>query len=221
MHRFSTRCPDFDSALCLDPGQAFPLLAISCAHGRVMNFALESPGVRSRSLHTPTNIQLTAMLSLFARNKPVQRLDDLKKLFLFVDLNTREMKIVDGFLHERSYLKDEVVFDEGEEGQAIYFILAGKVLICRQGESDRPIAILERGNFFGELALLDDAPRSAQARAAGNCTLAVFFRGDFLSLMQSHALIASKIALQLARHLGVRLRGTVHNGQEFDKQWDS
>ena len=157
------------------------------------------------------------MLSLFASDKPAQRLNDLRNLLLFVDLNTREMKIVDGFLHERTYLKDEVIFDEGEEGQAIYFILAGKVLICHPGESDHPIAVLERGNFFGELALLDDAPRSAQARAAVNCTLAVFFRGDFLGLMHSHALIASKIALQLSRHLGVRLRGKVHNGQAFSE----
>jgi CRP-like cAMP-binding protein len=59
--------------------------------------------------------------------------------------------------------------------------------------------------------LLDSAPRAAQARAADNCTLAVFFRGDFLSLMVSHALIASKIALQLARHLGVRLRTVVRS----------
>ena len=158
------------------------------------------------------------MLNLFAKNKPAQRLDDLKRLLLFVDLNTREMKIVDGFMHERSYLKDEVIFDEGEEGQAIYFILAGKVLICHQGESESPIATLERGNFFGELALLDDAPRSVQARAGGNCTLAVFFRGDFLGLMNSHAVIASKIALQLARHLGMRLRSIVHSEQEIGEQ---
>ena len=121
------------------------------------------------------------------------------------------MKIVNGFMHERSYLKDEVIFDEGEEGQAIYFIFAGKVLICTHQQQVEPIATLERGSFFGELALLDEAPRSAQARAAEDCTLAVFFRGDFLGLMNSHALIASKIALQLARHLGVRLRGALHN----------
>ena len=153
------------------------------------------------------------MLSLFGNRSSAQRLNELKKLSLFVDLSFREMKIIDGFMHERSYLKDEVVFDEGEEGQAIYFILAGKVLICTQ-QQEQPIATLEQGSFFGELALLDDAPRSAQARAAEDCTLAVFFRGDFLGLMNSHALIASKIALKLARHLGVRLRGAVHNAQD-------
>lgn len=123
------------------------------------------------------------------------------------------MKIVDAFMHERSYLENEIVFDEGDEGQPIYFILAGRVLICPQGQPQTPIATLARGNFFGELALLDDAPRVAQARAAQDCALAVLFRGDFLELMHSHALIASKIAFQLARHLGVRLRASVRSGE--------
>lgn len=149
------------------------------------------------------------MLNLLLNGNLSKRLREMKEMSLFVDLTQREMKIVDGFMHERSYLKDEVIFDEGEEGQAIYLILAGKVLICHQGKSERPIALLESGNFFGELALLDDAPRAAQARAAENCTLVVLFRGDFLSLMLSHALIASKIAMQLARHLGARLRTVV------------
>ena len=154
------------------------------------------------------------MLSLFSNGPSALRINELKKLSLFVDLTHREMKIVDGYVHERSYLKDEVVFDEGEEGQAIYFILKGNVLICTQQPEAKTIATLEQGSFFGELALLDSAPRSAQARAADDCTLAVFFRGDFLGLMNSHALIASKISLQLARHLGLRLRSTMGGNQE-------
>lgn len=144
----------------------------------------------------------------FTSSTSEKRLKEVGALFLFVDLSPREMKIVDAFMHERRYLRDEVIFDEGEEGQAIYFILEGQVRICRHGQSDAPIAELGQGDFFGELALLDSAPRMAQARAAENSLLAVFFRGDFLGLMHSHALIASKIALQLARHLGVRLRGS-------------
>jgi CRP-like cAMP-binding protein len=149
------------------------------------------------------------MLNFFYRRKSSERLCVLEKLSLFVDLTRREMKIVDGFVHERRFLKDEVIFDDGEEGQAIYIVLVGSVLICRQGQSGQPLAVLERGGFFGELALLDDAPRMAQARAAEDCSLLVLFRGDFLNLMQSHALIASKIALQLARHLGQRLRAAM------------
>lgn len=140
------------------------------------------------------------------RRDPPQRLRELKKMVLFGDLSYREARVLDGFLHERSFLPGEVIFDEGEQGEAFYLVLEGEVLICRQGEVEQPIAVLPAGNFFGELALLDDAPRSAQARAATQCTLLVLFRGDFLSLMQSHGWIASKIAMQLARHLGARLR---------------
>lgn len=148
------------------------------------------------------------MLNFFQGANLPKRLRELEKMPLFCDLTRREIRVVDGFMHERNYLQSEVIFDEGEKGEAFYVVLEGKVLICRQGQPDRPIATLASGNFFGELALLDDAPRSAQARAAENCTLLVLFRGDFLGLMLSHGLIASKVAMQLARHLGIRLRGT-------------
>lgn len=135
----------------------------------------------------------------------------LREIPLFSGLSAGELRIVDNLLHERDFVKDEIVFDEGEEGQAIYFILKGKVLICRQGRpEDGVIAELAAGQFFGELALLDDAPRMAQVRAAEDCNLAVFFRDDFLSLLQTHAGIASKISLELAKHIGKRLRETVN-----------
>ena len=131
----------------------------------------------------------------------------LHALSLFINLLPAELAIVDGMLHERHYLKDEVVFDEGEEGKALYIVLDGEVLVCRQGEPERGrIATLGVGTFFGELALLDDSPRAAQIRAATDCDLIVFFRDDFLSLLDTHSRIASKIARQLARHIGARLR---------------
>ncbi len=148
------------------------------------------------------------MLKLFDKRTVPKRLRELSKMGLFADLTRREVRVVDGFMHERNYLADEVIFDQDEQGEAFYLVLEGQVLICRQGQRDPPIAVLGTGQFFGELALLDDAPRSAQVRAADNCTLLVLFRGDFLGLMQSHGLIASKIAMQLARHLGARLRAS-------------
>lgn len=143
---------------------------------------------------------------LFENRALSDRMRELKRMFLFSELSRREIGVVHGFMHERTYLRGEVVFDEGEKGEAFYIVLTGSVLICRQGDMANPIATLGSGKFFGELALLDDAPRSAQIRAADACTLLVLFRGDFLGLMQSHGWIASKIAIQLARHLGARLR---------------
>lgn len=135
----------------------------------------------------------------------------LRAIALFGDLSAGELRNVDGLLHQRTYIKNEIVFDEGEEGQAIYFILSGSVLICRQGRpTDGAIAVLDAGQCFGELALLDNSPHMAQVRAAEDCTLAVLFRDDFLGLLHTHALLASKLSLGLARILGSRLRQTVN-----------
>ena len=78
---------------------------------------------------------------------------------------------------------------------------------CRQGEPETGrIAEVPAGVLFGELALLDGAPRSAQARAAEDCVLASLSRADFKSLLETNAVIASKIAYQLAWELGQKLR---------------
>jgi CRP/FNR family transcriptional regulator, cyclic AMP receptor protein len=164
------------------------------------------------------------VVNLFRPRKTSPRMERLHTLSLFVNLTRAELQIVDGLLHERNYLAGEVIFDEGEEGQAIYIIAAGEVQICRQEDTDAGaheqgasyprrrqgdtgvVAQLGPGTFFGELALLDNSPRSAQARATSPCQLIVFFRDDFVGLLDTHARIASKISRELACHLGTRLR---------------
>ena len=170
------------------------------------------------------------MVNPFRPRTTTPRLERLRNLSLFVNLTPAELRIVDGLLHERDYLAGEVIFDEGEEGQAIYIVASGEVLISRQeqgapgraaqldlneppafhprrrqGDTGR-LAQLGPGTFFGELALLDNSPRSAQARAATGCQLIVFFRDDFVGLLDTHARIASKISRELARYLGARMR---------------
>lgn len=135
------------------------------------------------------------------------RLQRLKASALFSTLTPLELKIVDGLMHERRYLADEIIFDEGEEGQALYLIMSGRVIISRLRPQGREVvAEMGPGAFFGDLALLDNSPRNAQTRALDNCELAVFFRADFMGLMETDAVIGYKISLALARHIGSRLR---------------
>lgn len=142
----------------------------------------------------------------FSRNYPPV-LESLRGLPLFSDLSMRELAIIDSLLHRRSFVAGEVIFDEGEIGQTVYFLLKGEVLICRQGLPDTGhLARLNSGEFFGELGLLDGSVRSAQARAITDCQLLVLFRADFDNLMDSHLRIAHKIGRQLLRHLALRLR---------------
>lgn len=154
------------------------------------------------------------MIFGFLKPPPMSpRLQRLKNSALFGSLTPLELKIVDGLMHERRYLADEVVFDEGEEGQALYLVMAGQVHITHGAQL---VASLGPGSFFGDLALLDDSPRSAQARAAEACELAVFFRADFLALMETDAVIGYKISLALARHLGRRLRERVGRNPQLE-----
>jgi CRP-like cAMP-binding protein len=142
----------------------------------------------------------------FLRTYP-PHLDHLRTLSLFADLTPPELAIIDALLHRRDYLKGEVVFDEGEVGQTIYFLLHGEVTICRQGDpDDGRLTRLGPGEFFGELGLLDNSVRTAQALAATDCRLLVLFRDDFSGLMDSHLRVAHKIGRQLLRHMGQRLR---------------
>jgi CRP-like cAMP-binding protein len=140
-------------------------------------------------------------------NRPAgRRSSRLRGVSLLSALSPRQLRIIDSLLHWRTYLRGEVIFDSGDEGQAIYFVIEGKVDICRQGDAETPIATLGPGSYFGEMALLDAAPRAAQVRAASDCALGVLYRGDFLTLLDTHAPIASKVSLALARELGARMR---------------
>jgi len=133
--------------------------------------------------------------------------EHLRSLSLFSDLTTAELAIVSRLLHERTYLAGEVIFDEGAVGQTMYFLLAGEVTICRQGRSESgQLAWLGPGEFFGELGLLEDSIRTAQARADTDCRLLALCRDDFNGLMNSHLRISHKIGRQLLLHLGQRLR---------------
>jgi CRP-like cAMP-binding protein len=147
------------------------------------------------------------MFGLFKSPALSPRLLRLKESALFATLTPLELNIVDRLMHERRYLADEIIFDEGEEGQALYLVMSGRVMISRQlGATREVVAELSAGSFFGDLALLDNSPRNAQTRALDNCELAVFFRADFMGLMDTDAVIGYKISLALARQIGTRLR---------------
>ncbi|MES2317071.1 MAG: cyclic nucleotide-binding domain-containing protein [Pseudomonadota bacterium] len=158
------------------------------------------------------------MIFAFLRPPPLSpRQLRLKQSLLFNTLTPLELQILDGLMHERRFLCDEIVFDQGEEGQALYLISSGRVVISQAKDSAfKVVAELGPGEVFGDLALLDDSPRNAQARALENCECAVFFRADFLALMETDAVIGYKISLALARLIGQRLRNWMAGGPQSE-----
>lgn len=148
-------------------------------------------------------------LSLLHLRPLPERIAKLKDVPLFAQLNKRELSTVGRLLHEREFKAGEVIFDEGEEGQALYVVFSGEVIIARKSRPDTPLAELGPGDFFGDLALIDSAPRAAQARAGKDCLLGVLFRADFHSIRETDPRTGSRLYQQLARHVGRLLRETV------------
>ncbi len=137
------------------------------------------------------------------------RLQLLKQVVLFKDLSSRDLSMVNNLMHERHYLADEVIFDAGEEGQGLFVVLSGKVQIARPESPAGVLLEFGPGAFFGEVALLDQSVRTAQARAVEDSMIVVLFRAEFYSLLETHSNIASRISFQLARMLAARLRQAV------------
>lgn len=155
------------------------------------------------------------LLRYFRRHEEPAHLTLLRGVPLFSDLSTHELHTLDDLLHHRDYVQNEVVFDQGEDGQAIYFLLSGKVAIRRQ-DSGEVLAEIAPGQFFGERALLENQPRIAQARAVEDCVIAVLFRADFLWLLHTHPAIASKISAHCSlRDATHRIEPSAHNGPGF------
>ncbi len=95
------------------------------------------------------------------------------------------------------------VFEEGQPGNEMFIIQTGQVeiLIKIDGEEHR-LTLLEEGDFFGEMAILEDLPRTAAARAATDCTLVRIDRGTFDQLVKNDP----EIAIRMLRKLSFRLR---------------
>jgi CRP/FNR family cyclic AMP-dependent transcriptional regulator len=104
------------------------------------------------------------------------------------------------------YQKSEVIFKEGSTGSEMYLIRSGRVLLSvRQDEAKQtPLVVLNPGDFFGEMALVDDSPRSATASAVEDGTeLIVMDRAKFLFMVRQQP----EFALSLMHTLCQRLRG--------------
>jgi CRP-like cAMP-binding protein len=131
----------------------------------------------------------------------------LLKVPVFQDLNKRELNKIKRILHQREYSRDEKIFNEGDIGLGMYIIIEGEVrIVC--GPENQILADLSGGDFFGELSLLDDAPRSAAAVAKTPCVTLSFFKPELLDLLNRDPQLGCKILFKLAWVIGERLKST-------------
>jgi CRP-like cAMP-binding protein len=129
----------------------------------------------------------------------------LANIPIFKDLNKKELRAIERILHKRSYKTDEVLFHEGDPGVGMYIIEAGRINITL-GKEEKLLAVLSDSEFFGEIALLSETPRTATAKATTNCSILGFFQSDLFGLLETNPRMGNKILLRLAQMIGDRLR---------------
>ena len=134
----------------------------------------------------------------------------LKKIYLFQNLTNTDLDQILKITGKETFKAADVIFKEGSQGDKLYIIISGEVRISRMmhSGSEEALSVLKTGDFFGEMSLIDDNERSADAIANSECTLVTIKRDDFESLLFLNKDIAHSILWAFTRTLSTRLRET-------------
>ena len=124
----------------------------------------------------------------------------LARVPLFVSCTREEIAAIEGVAQESAFREGQIIVTQGTPGTAFYLILSGRVEIVRDGSS---LGALGPGDFFGEMSLLDNAPRSASIGALEPTTCLMLSSWDFKAVLERHPSIAIKLLEVLSRRLRV------------------
>jgi CRP-like cAMP-binding protein len=138
------------------------------------------------------------MMGLPTRGGVMSHAAFLAKVPLFSSCTPDEIAAIEAVAQEHAYVPGQIIVTQGTPGQAFYTVLSGRVEIVRD---DRSFGALGPGDFFGEMSLLDQAPRSATIRALEPTECLMLSSWDFKALLERHPSIAVKLLEVLSRRL--------------------
>jgi CRP/FNR family transcriptional regulator, cyclic AMP receptor protein len=135
--------------------------------------------------------------------------EDKVDLFKERGLSAGEMKLLATFSSEERFREGSMIFREGDKGDKLYIVLDGRVRISKfiPGVGEEALAVLDRGDFFGEMALIDDKPRSADAKAhEGGATVLSIDRATLNEILSMDPHASLQFLNLLCRMISRRLR---------------
>ncbi|HEX4474895.1 MAG TPA: cyclic nucleotide-binding domain-containing protein [Polyangiaceae bacterium] len=137
-----------------------------------------------------------------------EREDQLARVPFFDGLTRDSLSLIAQVTKEEAHGLGTKIFQYGDPGDKLFIILEGKVRISREvsGMGEEALAVLGAGEVFGEMSLLDDSPRSADARAHERCRLLVITKDAFDDLLFLHKDLAYEVLWSCVRMLSTRLR---------------
>ncbi len=141
----------------------------------------------------------------------------LRRCALFESLSAEQVEKVAEIATERHVAEGQPIFREGSTGDEMYVIVAGTVRISKEipGAGEEALTLLGPGSYFGEMAAIDDAPRSADAVAHTACGLLAIRREDLDRLMFLDKDLAYAVLWAFVRTLSSRLRETTEKLRSF------
>ncbi len=134
----------------------------------------------------------------------------LHNLYLFDGLSESDLELIENITEVRSYNAGEHIFRQEEPADSFYIIQYGSVSIDQIDEDSKKfeVATYGTGSHFGEMPLLDDEPRSANATAVSNCDLIRIGYASMIELLDANPQIAIHFYRELSKFLCSRLRLT-------------
>ena len=117
---------------------------------------------------------------------------------LFSSLNEKQLRSVALSSKERKFLAGQTIVREGEPGAGFYLVIEGRADV-RRGE--KVLSKLEKGNFFGEMTLFDEQPRSADVVATEPTRCLVFTAWGFQGMIRTYPKMAHEVMKEMARRL--------------------
>ena len=144
-----------------------------------------------------------------------ERIDFLSKVPIFAGIGKKGLGKINTIMHFKTYLPDEIIFTEGKLGKALFIIKTGEVVISKKmgnapesTDREKVMTKFHDGDFFGEMALLEELPRSATARTSKRSDIFLIYKVRFDWLLEVYPAIGTKILHNLAKVLSSRLRDT-------------
>jgi CRP-like cAMP-binding protein len=137
-------------------------------------------------------------------------LDFLKKVNLFENLSVNELEKIERISRMEAYAKGDVIFKEGAPGDQCYVITNGEVRISKfiPNIGEEALAVLKPGDYFGEMALIDTFPRSANAIANSDVALLAINKTDLDKVLIMDRELGYKLLWAFTKTLSKRLRET-------------
>jgi CRP-like cAMP-binding protein len=147
----------------------------------------------------------------FAPDAPLtERETQLARVPFFEGLTREALALIAQATTEESHATGTKIFQYGDAGDKLFILLEGKVRISREvaGMGEEALAVLGPGEVFGEMSLIDESPRSADARVHERCRLFVIAKEDFDELLFLNKDLAYEVLWNCVRLLSARLRET-------------